>query len=61
MNSDVNTGMTFKLGTVALWSLLTKRKVIKANDQTFDLIKTYATEQFNHLVKQPLPATMEVK
>jgi hypothetical protein len=51
----------FRLATIALWHLFTNRKVIKLNDPTMALIEKYAPDQFNHLMKQPLPTTMEAK
>lgn len=44
-----------KLGTLAIWNLLTKRKVIKGNDPTFAMLQEYAAEQFQDLCKQPMP------
>lgn len=61
MSWDTNHTLRFKLGTVALWNLLTKCRVIDGTDQTLALIKTHAPEQFEDLTKAPLPTTMEAR
>jgi hypothetical protein len=56
-----NSPIRFKLGTIVLWNLLTKRKVVDATDPTLNLIKQAAPKQFEDLINAPLPATREGK
>lgn len=58
MSWNTNAPIRFKLGTVAIWNLLTRR-VVKGSDKTLSLLKERAPALFEDLVKSPTPATME--
>lgn len=57
MSWHSNATIRFKLGTVALYNLLTRR-VVK-NDRTLDLLKTTAPALFQDLIESPTPTSME--
>lgn len=55
-----NSPIHFKLGTVCLWNLLTKR-VVDGADPTLGLLKRTAPALFEDLIQSPTPETMEKK
>jgi hypothetical protein len=61
MSWDTNHTIRFKLGTIALWNLLTQRRVIDGGDPSLALIKTHAPDQFEELTKAPLPSNLEAR
>ena len=49
----------FKLGEVALWNLVTRRRSIDANDETLEVFRVFAPELWERMLAQAIPATME--
>ena len=48
----------FRLGQIAMWNLLTRRKVIDLTDPTLGMLKEAAPALFEDLVSSPRPTTM---
>lgn len=48
-----------KLGILALWHEVTERGVVRQG--TANMVKKYMPDEFDALVAQPLPATLEGK
>lgn len=60
MSWNSNAPIHFKLGTTALWNLLTRR-VVDGSNPTLGLLKETAPALFEDLIQSPTPATMEKK
>lgn len=58
MSWNSNAPIRFKLGTIAIYNLLTRR-VIDGSDPTLGLLKERAPALFQDLIESPNPTTME--
>jgi len=59
-----NAPIKFKLGTVAIWNLLTRRIIDGSNNRhgvTLGLLRGIAPALFEDLITSPTPTTMENK
>lgn len=57
MSWTSNTPIRFRLGTLAMWNLLTKR-VVNLKDPTLSYLKEAAPALFEDLVSSPRPTSM---